>query len=599
MSSPASGLQAHAPPLLTDGASDGGSTGRRSERGSARVKLPDEHDSPGGTQTDSGPPSLPSSPHGANEAAYLQQFRMATVLEEFVAAAIVQRPDDLLQFGAAWFASQYKHRDTPTTGVPEQHVVTPSKTDETPIDAYAEQSAATSPPLEMAIAKAPSPELGHSGTRLGQSGDEQALDGSQKPSPTSRGHKEKRPTVRTLKRLFAAPPVNDLVFDDTVPPREGHYGIVRRAKWKGKTEVAVKTVPIEANWTIDEYHHLQYCQVPLEDGSGNPETPGTPHSPMMLATRAQRWDVVKCFGAFYDAVADRLWYIFEWIDHNLVDLIASRRAAAALNSVLAHVTAAPSVRRSLEREAAYIARNLLHALAHVHTVGRRVHLDVKPANILLRRRTKPAATELQPQPPPAQQPTGKGSVRRSTDAGGRRRLSTSSEQNMLGYTDYDVVLADFGTAQELTTPLQQLGDFKYMAPEVYFGAEIPENEGGVTRASGSTRLRRGSSASNASASSRSALVGPSADTYRESNDVWSVGIVVIYCLEGFAPFDGPEDASFGVLRSCWVQPTVQHPLLWSPQLSHFLSLCFERDSRLRPSVEALLAHEWLSPSASE
>ena len=145
--------------------------------------------------------------------------------------------------------------------------------------------------------------------------------------------------------------------------------------------------------------------------------------------------------------------------------------------------------------------------------------------------------------------------------------------------DFDVVLADFGTAQDIGTPLQQLGDFKYIAPEIYTACDIEVENGGVPAAA---LVRAGVP-----------TAVSSDDLCRPSCDSWSVGCLVIYCLEGYAPFDLGEDAVFTALRACWMQPTTQHPRLWSPELTNFLSHCFERDARLRPSADELLEHPWV------
>lgn len=77
-----------------------------------------------------------------------------------------------------------------------------------------------------------------------------------------------------------------------------------------------------------------------------------------------------------------------------------------------------------------------------------------------------------------------------------------------------------------------------------------------------------------------------------SSDIWSVGCVVIELMTGKPPyFDMPQmSAMFKIAESDDPPP---FPDGITPDLTDFLTLCFERDAAKRPSASALLTHKWV------
>lgn len=292
-----------------------------------------------------------------------------------------------------------------------------------------------------------------------------------------------RPSKRALRRMFPAPRASRFQYDESVQVRRGHYGTVRRATDTALGRVvAVKEVSIEASWTLDEYRHLMACQ-----GASQSAEPS--------------WRVVRCFECLYDPKADRLLLVLEWIPRDLQWLCAVRGDGME------------------ETEIAYVVRQVLAALAHMNTAGGRVHLDVKPANILI---------DMDDVPEPC---------------------------------EYGVVLADLGTAQEVGCSVTQLGDFDFMAPEVYHEA-LPDNDAGEA-------------------------------VFDPSNDSWAVGCLALFMAEGTTAYNTDPEQVFHVLRSCYVAPSLTNATNWSPHFTHFVAQCFARQPCDRPPPAELLSHPFV------
>lgn len=120
-------------------------------------------------------------------------------------------------------------------------------------------------------------------------------------------------------------------------------------------------------------------------------------------------------------------------------------------------------------------------------------------------------------------------------------------------------LADFGVSAQLETTSQArntvIGSPYWMAPEII----VTSGKGG----------------------------------YNNKADIWSVGITAIELAEGKPP---RHDISFS--RVIFVipnkdPPTLQEPDKYSPEFSHFIALCLEKDPSLRTDADALLDHPFI------
>eukprot|EP01012_Entosiphon_sulcatum_P024879 TRINITY_DN30142_c0_g1_i1.p1 TRINITY_DN30142_c0_g1~~TRINITY_DN30142_c0_g1_i1.p1 ORF type:complete len:379 (-),score=46.57 TRINITY_DN30142_c0_g1_i1:53-1189(-) len=188
------------------------------------------------------------------------------------------------------------------------------------------------------------------------------------PEPDAQPHPE-RPTREQLMQDFADP---SGLFEVQKEISRGHYGTVYTGINTATQEaVAIKKVGIDGPWVVTEYENLQLCKCD---------------------------QVVNCIGSWYHPGEDTLWLVMELVPYTVHDLLAESGW---------HLT---------ESRVARILRQVLLGLHQIHTCGR-VHLDIKPANLLLS-------------------------------------------------DDERVKIADFGTMVKIGDDCIQLGDFAFMAPEV-------------------------------------------------------------------------------------------------------------------------------------
>eukprot|EP00760_Papus_ankaliazontas_P002071 PhM_4_TR10827/c0_g1_i2/m.63949/K04412/STK3, MST2; serine/threonine kinase 3 len=259
---------------------------------------------------------------------------------------------------------------------------------------------------------------------------------------------------------------------------KGHYSSVFRATRRSDDlPVAIKVVPVTGEWVTWESDTLRACQ-----SSGN---------------------VVRFIDHHYHPADREFWLVMNCVAQTLEHF--------AVNIGLGHMNAAD--RENVIRD---VMRQLASAIACMHEQGI-VHLDVKPANVLV-----------------------------------------SQEEGESGHR-YLFQLADFGTAMYVEDNVEQLGDFAYMAPEIY-------------GASG---------------------------TYHPSNDTWGMGLTAVYLAEGpgAVPFNDGRFAveeGFRIYEGTCLSPCVREPLLWSQEFVHFVSCCFVRDHVHRWTAQEMLLHPFLT-----
>jgi serine/threonine protein kinase len=137
-------------------------------------------------------------------------------------------------------------------------------------------------------------------------------------------------------------------------------------------------------------------------------------------------------------------------------------------------------------------------------------------------------------------------------------------------------LIDFGIAKAInnnTTNIyreSQVGTLNYMAPEAI--VDTSGSVGGARGASARARMRLG-----------------------RASDVWSMGCILYQMVYGRTPF-----AHMSLVQKLHAitspQHTVAFPPIPNPALMQVMASCLARDPEARPSIEELLAHEFLRPA---
>jgi serine/threonine protein kinase len=127
--------------------------------------------------------------------------------------------------------------------------------------------------------------------------------------------------------------------------------------------------------------------------------------------------------------------------------------------------------------------------------------------------------------------------------------------------DGSVKMADFGFAAQLTAKKNQrhtvIGTPYWMAPEVIEGME-----------------------------------------YGPKIDIWSLGIMVRECLEGFPPYMDLPSAKALFLIITKGLPPVKEADKYSSEMLNFLDLCLAKDAADRPDAIQLLQHPFLMNAAT-
>jgi len=79
-------------------------------------------------------------------------------------------------------------------------------------------------------------------------------------------------------------------------------------------------------------------------------------------------------------------------------------------------------------------------------------------------------------------------------------------------------------------------------------------------------------------------------------DIWSLGALLVECMEGSPPYSQFKPLKALFLSATQGAPPLKRPGKWSDSLKDFLSLCFTKDPSKRPNSNELLEHDFISKS---
>lgn len=85
----------------------------------------------------------------------------------------------------------------------------------------------------------------------------------------------------------------------------------------------------------------------------------------------------------------------------------------------------------------------------------------------------------------------------------------------------------------------------------------------------------------------------SGQQYSEKVDMWAVGVLAYELLSGAPPFGAP---TVGAIHANVVKKKIELPAAWPQVCRDFVGLCLNRNPKLRPGAETLLAHEFMTLS---
>jgi len=212
-----------------------------------------------------------------------------------------------------------------------------------------------------------------------------------------------------------------------------------------------------------------------------------------------------------------------------------------------------TLRRLLEQHgalpaeiAASIAVELLAALAHAHDVGV-IHRDVKPENVILEHRARPAA----PGEPSSPDAATSGSV--APAAKSSHGSETQGDRITIKLTDFGI--AKLLDAQGVTSTGQVLGSPAHMAPEQIEGREVDARA-----------------------------------------DVFGIGVLMYECMVGHLPFQGTNPAQVlrRVLESEYASAEQELPTIgrtWSRILDQALASAMEDRFAGAPQMRDVVMRE--------
>eukprot|EP00742_Colponemidia_sp_Colp-10_P019524 GILJ01022649.1.p1 GENE.GILJ01022649.1~~GILJ01022649.1.p1 ORF type:complete len:420 (-),score=59.66 GILJ01022649.1:32-1291(-) len=357
--------------------------------------------------------------------------------------------------------------------------------------------------------------------------------------------------------------------------------------------VAIKITKIKDKWSLDEVEALRHCSQAAAlvaklgvgalwpfDGKVELDSTQQRHIDEDLVVGSKR--MISLAGQVcYDPRSHSLWVPLPWLPLTLDGLIQHRKKQL-WGELINDNRSKPNLFTLLELQVVF--RQLLQASYFLGAAAKVAHLDIKPANVLI-----------------------------ATSCTAYTDVYFDNEVEGDGHSS--IVLCDCGLMQHIGDTLCQLGDYLYMAPEVYYcdvkeasrakgesdDEESEEGEGDEEDDSAphDDDWERGGADADGAEDGSPRHKKKSVHVFTDRNDIWSIGCVMLEMLDGVSSVAWEAADAFGAMKENYLAPSPKHVSQWPGDLVHCIAMCFERDPRLRLGARELLTHPFFQNGCEE
>lgn len=353
--------------------------------------------------------------------------------------------------------------------------------------------------------------------------------------------------------------------------------------------VAIKITKIKDKWSLDEVEALRHCtqvaSLVLSKGVGAPwqginqQGEAEAHDTLTfldenLVAGATR-TITLVGQVCYDPRTHSLWIPLPWLPLTLDGLIQYRKKQLWEHDARPLKDPKPPLFALQEIQAVF--KQMLQAAYFLGAAAKVAHLDIKPANVLI---TSPTFNSYD-------------------------EINFGSNGKIPENVPASIVLCDCGLMQHIGDSLCQLGDYLYMSPEVYYcdvkeasrakGEETDEDlaeswEDEEHEADDAHDKDEEFHHDNDYDEESRKAHKKDIHVFTDRNDIWSIGCVILEMMDGISSIAWEAADAFSAMKENYLAPAPKHVSQWPGDLVHCVSMCFERDPRLRFGAQELLTH---------